>query len=269
MAKFWNFTENNDEVELRIEGEIISDDDVWLYEWFDIPATSPNAFREELAQYAGKNIAVWIDSWGGDTTAAAGIYNALKEHKGKVTVKIDGKAVSAASIIAMAGSEVKMSPVGIMMIHNPWTISMGESKDMRHMADVLDEVKEVIINAYQMKSKRSRNKISEMMDEETWMGAKKAMAEGFIDEILYSDTAQPVENTLAFSRLAIQNSASEGMRRFIEQYKKTKQPEKPTEEIITTGNTITISISKNEEIRQVPVDLYAKLNKNHERRLKT
>nr|WP_238442612.1 head maturation protease, ClpP-related [Desulforamulus reducens] len=163
-----------------------------------------------------------MDSWGGDTTAAAGIYNALKEHKGKVTVKIDGKAVSAGSVIAMAGDEVYMSPVGIMMIHNPWTRVAGEAKDMNHAADVLNEIKDSIITAYQMKTGRSRSKISKMMDNETWMSAKTAMAEGFIDGILYADgqqeLAEPVENSFMFNRQAIMNSASASVKKFLEQY---------------------------------------------------
>lgn len=232
MARFWSFKNLSDEeVELRIEGEIISDDDAWIYEWFGIPATAPNAFRTALAEHKGKNITVWIDSWGGDVFGAAGIYNALKEHKGKVTVKVDGKAVSAASVIAMAGDEVLMSPASILMIHNPWTMAVGEAKDMRHKADVLDEVKETIVNVYQSKTGLSRNKISRMMDEETWMSARKAMAEGFADGMLYVEAAaddEPVQNAFSFSRLAIQNSADAAMRRFFEQWKKL-QPE-PTQE---------------------------------------
>jgi len=229
---FWSFVknqENEDEVELRIEGEIVSDDDAWIYEWFGIPAASPNAFRTELSSHSGKNINVWIDSWGGDTTAAAGIYNALKEHKGKVTVKIDGKAVSAASVIAMAGDEIKMSPVGLLMIHNPWTVAMGESKDMRHMADVLDEVKQTIIGAYQTQTKKSDERISEMMDNETWMSAKTALAEGFIDEILYTEPVEghPIENSFMFSHRVIQNSANEAMKKFFEQYAKIKARAEP------------------------------------------
>jgi ATP-dependent Clp protease protease subunit len=226
--RFWNFIKNEDipdEIELRIEGEIISDDDVWLCEWFGVPYSAPNAFREALAEHKGKNINVWIDSWGGDTTAAAGIYNALKEHEGKVTVKIDGKAVSAASVIAMAGDEVKMSPVGILMIHNPWSVAMGEAKDMRHMADILDEVKEAIVNAYQFKTQRSREKISQMMDEETWMGAKKALSEGFIDEILYAKSKEtPVENSLMFSRRSIQNSVAVNTNRLAKFYEQNIEP---------------------------------------------
>lgn len=124
MNRFWNFIQNeqnDEEVELRISGEIMSDDRAWIYEWFGIPVSSPNAFRKELGKHKGKNIKVWIDSYGGDVFAGAGIYNALKEHDGKVTTIIDGKAMSAASVIAMAGDEIHISPVGIMMIHNPWT----------------------------------------------------------------------------------------------------------------------------------------------------
>lgn len=237
---FWNFIKNEatpDEVDLRIDGEIVSDDDVWFYEWLDIKVTAPNAFREELAQYKDKNITVWIDSWGGDTTAGTGIYNALKEHKGKVTVKIDGKAVSAASVIAMAGDEIKISPGGIIMIHNPWGVVPGEAKDMRHFANVLDEVKEGIINAYQLRTKKSRGKIAEMMDNETWMSAKTAIAEGFADEMLYTDQKEPAAtNSFMFSRLAIQNSAAESMKRFFEQYKlKFEKPNNPESTPANTG----------------------------------
>lgn len=229
--KFWNFIKNesSDIVELRIEGEIVSDDDAWIYEWFGIQVASPNAFKTELAEYKGQDITVWIDSWGGDVFAAAGIYNALKEHEGKVTTKIDGKAASAGSIIAMAGDEVLMSPASILMIHNPWTGASGEAKDMRHAADVLDEVKETLVNVYQAKTKRSRNLISRLMDEETWMSAKKAVAEGFADGILYTDDEQeeePAQNAFSFSRLAIQNSASKAMRRFAEQYQQIQSQQR-------------------------------------------
>lgn len=250
MIRFWNFAQSKEkdgEIELRIEGEIISDDDAWLYEWFGIDATTPNQFKAELAQYEGRNITVWIDSWGGDVFAASVIYNALKEHKGRVVVKIDGKAVSAASIIAMAGEEVLMSPVSIMMIHNPWTDMRGEAKEFRHAADILDQVKESIINSYQIKTGRSRSKISQLMDEETWMSPKKAMTEGFADGILYADgNAEPanpaMQNSFMFSRLAIQNSVSDSMRRFFEQCRrldKDKPPEsqnKPPEAIEQAEN---------------------------------
>lgn len=223
MSKFWSFKNLGDEeIELRVEGEIVSDDDAWIYEWFGIPAATRNAFRQELSQYAGKNITVWIDSWGGDVFAAAGIYNALKEHKGKVTVKVDGKAVSAASVIAMSGDEIYMSPVSIMMIHNPWSRAVGEAKDMRHAADVLDVVKDTIMNAYQARTGLDRDEISQMMDEETWMSAQKAMSAGFVDGVLYTEPSsddEPVQNSYSFSRMAIQNSANAAMKRFLDQWK--------------------------------------------------
>lgn len=225
MNKFWNFIKNqatetqSESIELRICGEIMSDDDSWIYEWFGIPVASPNSFRNELAKYKGQDITVWIDSFGGDVFAGAGIYNALKEHNGKVTVKIDGKAMSAASVIAMAGDEILMSPVGIMMIHNPLTIVQGDMRVMRKTADVLDTVKETIINAYAAKTGRSVEEISTMMDDETWMSANQAVKEGFADGILYlpknNNESETVMN-FAFSRNAIKNSVNESIKHFLE-----------------------------------------------------
>ncbi|WP_242943874.1 head maturation protease, ClpP-related [Clostridium homopropionicum] len=218
---FWNFKnneENEEEIELRIDGDIAMDDDFWSL-LFGIENVTPKGFISELAQYKGKDINVWINSYGGDVYAASRIYTALKEHKGKVKVKIDGVAISAASVIAMAGDEILMSPTSILMIHNPWGNFQGEAKDLRHGADVLDEVKETIINAYQLKTKKSRAKISQMMDEETWMSAKKALAEGFVDGMLYTENKEgSVENSFMFSRFAIQNSLNTRTRDFIKQY---------------------------------------------------
>ena len=174
--------------------------------------------------------------------AASRIYTALKQHKGKVTVKVDGVAISAASVIAMAGDEILMSPTSIMMIHNPWGNFQGEAEDLRHGADVLDEVKQTIINAYQLKSNKSRAKISQMMDEETWMSAKKAVNEGFADGMLYSDSKeeQPEEqpsNSFMFSRFAIQNSINNRTKNFLEQYNmrfKQENPDNKVDELIKT-----------------------------------
>src|SRR5690606_24011653 len=153
--------------------------------------------------------------------AAAGIYNALKEHQGRVTVKIDGKALSAASIIAMAGDEVLMSPAAVMMIHNPWVHAAGDAAELRHMAGVLDEIEAAIINAYQLKTGRPRDEISRLMDEETWMSAQKAVELGFADSILYIESASEsaaarAAPAYAFSRLAIQNKADAAMRRLFD-----------------------------------------------------
>ncbi|MBV4432255.1 Clp protease ClpP [Clostridium tyrobutyricum] len=219
--KFWNFIKNDaseespENIELRISGDIVPDNDAWIYEWLEEESASPNAFRQELNNYKDKDITVWIDSYGGDVFAAAGIYNALKNHNGKITVKIDGKAMSAASVIAMAGDEIFMSPVGVMMIHNPLTGVKGDMRDLRKAADVLDTVKETIINAYVNKTGKSKSKISAMMDDETWMSANVAVKQGFADNILYQD--ESIENAadFAFNRFEIQNSANESIKKLI------------------------------------------------------
>jgi ATP-dependent Clp protease, protease subunit len=231
MMPFWKFIVNQatetepESVELRIEGDIVDDDEAWLYEWFGMPSTSPNAFKEELSQYKGKDITVWIDSYGGSVFAAAGIYNALKEHNGKITVKIDSKAMSAASVIAMAGDEVLMSPMAVMMIHNPLTMAYGNMHDLRKVADILDTIKESIVNAYALKTGRSRSKISQMMDDETWMSANVAVKEGFADGVLYQDQLLDVVNMsqFAFNRLAVVNIANQSIRNAVKLLNKQKE----------------------------------------------
>lgn len=150
--------------------------------WFD-DEISPEIFREELNAGTG-DITVWINSPGGDCIAAAQIYNMLIEYKGHVTVKVDGIAASAASVIAMAGTTVLMSPVSMMMIHNPATVAFGDTAAMQQAIAMLDEVKESIMNAYEIKTGLSRAKISHLMDAETWMDANSAVELGFADGIL-------------------------------------------------------------------------------------
>lgn len=123
--------------------------------------------------------------------AAAQIYNMLSNYKGKVTVKIDGIAASAASVIAMAGDTVLVSPVSMLMIHNPATIAWGDHAEMQKAIDMLAEVKESIINAYVVKTGLSRPKLSHLMDAETWMDANKAVELGFADEIMTRAKAEP------------------------------------------------------------------------------
>ncbi len=130
------------------------------------------------------DITVWINSPGGDCVAAAQIYNMLMDYKGNVTVKIDGIAASAASVIAMAGTKVLMSPVSMMMIHNPMTIAFGDSAEMQKAIEMLGSVKDSIINAYEIKTGLSRAKLSHLMDAETWMDANKAVELGFADEVI-------------------------------------------------------------------------------------
>ena len=131
--------------------------------WFDDDVT-PKLFRDELMAGSG-DITVWLNSPGGDCVAAAQIYNMLMDYKGSVTVKIDGIAASAASVIAMAGTKVLMSPVSTMFIHNPMTVALGDSDEMQKAIEMLHEVKESIINAYEIKTGLSRaNVVNSLME---------------------------------------------------------------------------------------------------------
>src|SRR5699024_8592535 len=125
-----------------------------------------------------------------------------------VLIKIDGIAASAASVIAMAGTEVRMSPTSLMMIHNPFTIAIGDSEEMKKTVHMLDEVKESIINAYEIKTSLPRQKLSNLMDAETWLNAHKAIELGFADTLMFAKDMQDssVENSFVFSRKAVTNS---------------------------------------------------------------
>ena len=188
MKKFWNWksrTVTNEETQEQIQERTLSLNGTIAEEsWFDDDVT-PQLFKDELMSGSG-NITVWINSPGGDCVAAAQIYNMLMDYHGDVTVKIDGIAASAASVVAMAGEETLISPTGMLMCHNPMTCAMGNKADMEKAIALLDEVKESIINAYAEKSHLSRNKIARLMDEETWMNAEKALQLGFVDGILFS-----------------------------------------------------------------------------------
>ena len=156
------------------------------------------------------DITVWINSPGGDCVAAAQIYNMLMDYPGNVTVKIDGIAASAASVIAMAGTKVLISPVGMLMIHNPATLAWGDSGEMQKAIEMLGSVKDSIINAYEIKTGLSRTKLSHMMDAETWMDAGKAVELGFADGILaraeLMEDVEPITMSMLYSKAAVVNS---------------------------------------------------------------
>ena len=176
--------------------------------WFDDDVT-PQLFKDELNAGSG-DITVWINSPGGDCVAAAQIYNMLMDYKGNVTVKIDGIAASAASVIAMAGTKVLMSPVSMMMIHNPMTVAFGDSAEMQKAIEMLASVKDSIINAYEIKTGLSRTKLSHLMDAETWMDANKAVELGFADEIMQrvgsAEDMEPPAVSMLYSKANVVNS---------------------------------------------------------------
>lgn len=241
--KFWNWrsrktlNQANEEVAervLELHGTIAEES------WFDDDVT-PQLFKDELNAGSG-DITVWINSPGGDCVAAAQIYNMLTQYKGNVTVKIDGIAASAASVIAMAGNTVLMSPVSMMMIHNPATVAFGDHAEMQKAIDMLAEVKESIINAYVIKTGLTRAKLSHLMDAETWMDANKAIELGFADDIITRaetkpNTEDPDEededesieeeekkvpaNSMLFSRKAVNNALINKLEKHYVQPEKT------------------------------------------------
>lgn len=198
--KFWNWVNDEDNRTLLLNGEI--SDETWYGD-----EITPETFKQELNSGDG-NITVWVNSPGGCVFAASQIYNMLMDYKGKVTVKIDGIAASAASVIAMAGEEVLISPTGLIMIHNPMTIAFGDTEEMERAISMLSEVKESIINAYELKTGLSRLKLANFMDNETWFNAKKAVELGFADKILFSQNSSdsPESEGVSFSNMTITNS---------------------------------------------------------------
>lgn len=213
MKKFWNWAqeENTGVRTLYLDGVIAEDS------WFDDDVT-PKAFKTDLTAGEG-DIVIWLNSPGGDCIAASQIYAMLMDYKGTVTVKIDGIAASAASVIAMAGTTVLMAPTALMMVHNPLTMAIGDSEEMKKAISMLSEVKESIINAYEIKTGQSRTKLSHLMDAETWLNSKKAIELGFADSIMKDEKKrkQTEDVTYAFSRRAVTNSLIDKVKPKLEQ----------------------------------------------------
>lgn len=188
--KFWNFIRNeNGERVLRLDGPI-AEDDFWG------EAVTPEAFRAELEGEEG-DITVMINSPGGSVFAAAEIYTMLKSYKGKVTVKVESIAASAASVVAMAGDEVLMSPVSVLMVHNPMTIAMGNERDFEEAILTLKTVKTSIANAYSRKAKKTVKSMCKLMDgplgNGSWLDANEALGLGLIDGILFTEDGEKTE----------------------------------------------------------------------------
>lgn len=238
VKKFWNWT-NQAPTETEPEQRILTLNGTIAEEsWFDDDIT-PQLFREELNAGSG-DITVWINSPGGDCVAAAQIYNMLMDYRGSVTVKIDGIAASAASVIAMAGTRVLVSPVSMLMIHNPATMAMGDAAEMQKAIAMLDEVKESIINAYEIKTGMSRAKLSHLMDAETWMDAHTAVDLGFADEIMTRPEVTGAENhvtgPMLFSRAAVTNHLMDKLAAKCRIEKKPTQPERSVDDLMERLN---------------------------------
>jgi len=174
---------------IDIKGPIVSSSDYWIYEWLGIEAACPKVVNKTLKGLNGEDITVEINSGGGSVFAGSEIYTSLKDYKGKVTVKIVGLAASAASVIAMSGDVIIMSPTAQLMIHNASTRMQGDYRDMEHTAEFLKGVNESISNAYKIKSGLTTDELLTLMDNETWMTSKQALELGLIDEIMFKNEA--------------------------------------------------------------------------------
>ena len=173
-----------------VEGEdpeIEFDGYISEYSWFEDDIT-PGMFKDALYEAGGGGpVTLRINSYGGDVIAAAKMHTIIREYPGKVTVKIDGVAASAATVVAVAGDVVRMQETGYFMIHDPafvFFLAHVNLEDMGRMTEALKAFKEGIVNAYETKTGLSRNRLSKLMTDETWMDAQKALDLGFIDEMI-------------------------------------------------------------------------------------
>ena len=174
-------------MKVNIKGPIVGNSDAWIYEWFGIEATSPSMVDKAIEKANGEDLEVEINSGGGSVFAGSEIYTALKSYPGNVTVKIVGLAASAASVIAMAGKKVLMSPTAQIMIHNVSSCAAGDYREMEHAAEILKSANDTIANAYRLKTGKTQEELLALMNKETWMTAQKAKELGFIDEVMFED----------------------------------------------------------------------------------
>ncbi|MCM3165110.1 head maturation protease, ClpP-related [Metabacillus litoralis] len=178
---------------IEIKGPIISNDEVWIYEWFEMDATSPNMVSKALTEANGEDVIVSINSPGGYVWEGSEIYTALKNYSGHVEAQIVGLAASAASVIALGADTVRISPTAQMMIHNASSVGYGDHRDMIKNAERLRVIDKTIVNAYVIKSGKSEEELLDMMAKETWLGPQQALENGLVDEIMFMD------NTLKFT----------------------------------------------------------------------
>lgn len=231
MQKFFNFVNKAEEVDLYISGDIVRNDDKEWYEYWGSECTAPKDFIQNLSECNGKPINIYIDSYGGDVQVASLIYSALKEYPGKKTVKIPSIAASAASIIAMAGDTILMERTALIVIHDPLTSVGGNVADFKQAIEVLNSVKESILNAYVLKSNLPRERIAELMTAETWLDYNKALEYGFIDgEINVSEEIpEAVINSFKAQKMVVYNRLQENIKQKFIDYKQAQEEQKQKE----------------------------------------
>jgi ATP-dependent Clp protease protease subunit len=288
------------QVKIKIKGVVVSNDVKWIYEWFDIEAVCPKEVDAQIEAANGEDLEIEINSPGGDVYAGSEIYTALKQYAGNVVVKIVGIAASAASVIAMSGKKVTMSPTAQIMIHNVWSRIGGDYRVHEHEADVLKGWNKSIANAYMLKTGMSQSELLSFMNKETWLTAQDALKNKFIDEIMFDEGMQLAAS---FQGAMLPKEVIEKMRNFIknqqlkpidlqnfnarqlaEAFRKADRSGEPIDNpegvrYITLSDTLANQIADFldklpehpintvvEEPRQVPDDLYNQLYQDLERR---
>nr|DAS30990.1 MAG TPA: Putative ATP dependent Clp protease [Caudoviricetes sp.] len=227
QLKFWNMMKNDEEksAELILYGSIGSDE-----YWDDI---SDKAFKQDIENLGDvENITLHINSPGGSVFSAVAIANTLKNHKAKITANIDGLAASAATIITSACDTVRMPKNALFMVHNPITFAYGNNQDMQKTLEMLNKVKNSIIETYLNKAKTDKETLSELMDNETWMSAEEAKEYGFVDEILNESVEKEViENKLIINNMAFDISRFKNFKE-----KKNQEPRVINISVNSTGS---------------------------------
>lgn len=174
-------------VKIEIKGPIISNDEQWMYDYYEMEATSPNKVTQLLNEANGEDVTVDISSGGGYVDSGSQIYTALKSYSGHVTTEVTGLAASAASVIAMGGNKIRIAPTAQIMIHNASMGAQGDHRDMEHASEVLKVINKSVVNAYVIKTGKSEEELLDMMNKETWLSAKDAKELGFVDEIMFME----------------------------------------------------------------------------------
>ena len=175
-------------MKINVKGAIVPNNDKWIYDMLEMDATSPKDVFDALPS-SDEDIEVIINSGGGDVFSGSEIYTTLKEHQGNVNVKVVGVAASAASVIAMAGSKIEMSPTAQMMIHNASSIAVGDNREMQTAYNMLTSANKAVANAYIAKTGKSEQEITDLMNEETWFSADTAVEQGFADSKMFNESA--------------------------------------------------------------------------------
>ncbi|QLY82335.1 Clp protease ClpP [Clostridium intestinale] len=180
-------------MKIEIKGPIISDSQQWIYDWFDMPATSPKKVNDLISQaLPGEDLEVIINSGGGSVFAGSEIFTSFRDHKGNVKGKIVGLAASAASVIAMGIKDLSISPTAQIMIHRASTYGEGNAEDMQKTIDMLNGIDKSIANAYILKTGIDKNTLLNMMSKETWLDAESAKELGFVNSIMFEEEFQAV-----------------------------------------------------------------------------